>query len=256
LNQLQGHLLKYSTFGQEYSAQNEEVQVAMKSLQELGENASREQLLDLMYNAPNQTRLSALASLARPAMDYDFFSLLSKRIDAAQGEDQARLNELRSLLLEMTQRIDQAMQQRSEQAKSVLNQVLQVPNIGEVLAQNMHIVDEFFIAALNEQLAAARKEGNLDKIGKLNQIVEVLEKANEAPKELAFIEELLEMPDEAAILEGFETHREAVTPEFVEALGQISSQMAESTDDQEVLSKLQLIYRLAVRFSMRKQMGG
>jgi hypothetical protein len=256
LNQLQSLLLSHSSFGREYTAQNAEVQEAVKSLQELGENASRAQILDLLYHAPNQTRLSALASLVRPALDYEFFTLLSARIDAAKDEERSKLNELRTLLLEITQRIDQALQQRSAQAANILNQVLQAPNIAEVVEQNIHIVDEFFVAAVNEQMARARKEGNLDKIAKLNQVVAVLEKASQSPKELNFIEELLEQPDEEAILRELELHQDQITPEFVEAVGQISSQMAESAEDQEVIAKLQLIYRLALRVSMRKQMNG
>ena len=256
LNELQGHLLANSSFGKDYTAQNNEVQEAVKSIQELGEDASREQILTLLYNAPNQTRLSALASMVRPALDYEFFTLLSNRIDSAQGEEHAKLNELRSLLLEITQRIDQAMQQRSEQAKNILSQVLQAPNITELLEQNMHIVDDFFLAALNEQLESARGSGDLDKLNKLNQVVSVLQKANEAPKELAFIEQLIDLPDEKAIEQALEANKEVVTPEFVEALGQISAQMAESAEDKEVISKLQSIYRIAVRFSMRQQMGG
>lgn len=256
LNQLQSQLLNHSTFGREYNAQNAEVQEAVKSLQELGENASREQVLDLLYSAPSLTRLSALASLARPVMDYEFFTLLSKRIDASQGEENGRLNELRTHLLEITQRIDQAMQQRSAQATNLLNQVLQAPNIPEVLEQNMHIVDDFFVAALNEQLDAARKAGDLDRIGKLNQVVSVIQQANEPPQELAFIEHLLDLPDEAAVMNELEAHQDVVTPEFVEALGQISGQMAEATEDQEAIAKLEMIYRLAVRISMRKQMSG
>ena len=49
----------------------------------MGDELTREKLVDLMIEAPNENRLSVLVSLTRPGLDYEFFRLLSERIDRA-----------------------------------------------------------------------------------------------------------------------------------------------------------------------------
>jgi hypothetical protein len=90
LEDIQKTLLDNSEFGQKIKQQSAEVEAAVKSLQEAGSELTREKLLDLIIEAPNETRLSALVSLARPGMDYAFFQLLSERIERAQGEERER----------------------------------------------------------------------------------------------------------------------------------------------------------------------
>ncbi|MCK4899581.1 MAG: CpXC domain-containing protein, partial [Anaerolineales bacterium] len=94
LGDLQQKLMPITTFGQQVQEQTKEVEAAVESLREAGEELTREKLLDLVITAPNETRLNALVSLARPGMDYEFFSMLSDRIDRARGDGRTRLIEL------------------------------------------------------------------------------------------------------------------------------------------------------------------
>jgi len=96
LEDLRNLLIENSKFGQQIQQQTEEVQKAIQSLQELGSNLTREKLLDLIIDAPNETRRSALVSLTRPGMDYEFFQLLTERIDHAGDQQREELTELRS----------------------------------------------------------------------------------------------------------------------------------------------------------------
>jgi hypothetical protein len=86
LSDLQKAILPETTFGRQIQEQTQEVEAAIASLQELGDELTRDKLLDLVVKAPNDTRLSALVSLARPGMDYTFFQMLSDRIDRARGD--------------------------------------------------------------------------------------------------------------------------------------------------------------------------
>jgi hypothetical protein len=107
LGELQKKLLPLTTFGRQIQEQSKEVEAAIKELQQAGQNLTREKLLELVLNAPNDIRLSAYVSLARQGMDYAFFQLLSERIERAQEADQARLVAMRERMLEMTRSIDQ-----------------------------------------------------------------------------------------------------------------------------------------------------
>ncbi len=250
LAEVQQNLLPVTNFGRELQSQAQEVEAAVASLREAGQGLTREKLLDLVENAPNETRLNALVSLARPGMDYEFFRLLSDRIDRARGEGRARLVKLRDQLLEMTQKIDQQMQARAEQSRQLLNNILQSENIEEATLQNLPAVDEFFLQELNSALEDARKQGDLEKLGKLQKVVGIIQQASEAPPEVALIEELLDAPDEKARQAILEANRDKITPEFLDALTNIVAQV-QSSDDQQLVERMKAVNRQALRFSMQ-----
>lgn len=249
LTELQKSLLPITTFGRQIQEQSKEVEAAVASLREAGQSLTREKLLKIVLEAPNETRLRALVSLARPGMDYSFFQLLSERIDRARGDGRSRLVELRENLLDLTREIDQQIEARSVQAHQLLESILEAEDISEAMLQSLPAVDEFFLQALNASLEKADKEGNQELSSKLQKVVDVLQQVSEAPPEVALIEELLEAPDDQARRQLMEVNREKITPEFLDALTNIVSQV-QSGDDKELAERMKSLHRLALRFSM------
>lgn len=256
LNDLQGKLLKVCTFGKELQNQSQEVEAAMKALQEIGNDLTREKLLEMMLTAPTEVRLNVLVSLTRPALDYEFFQMLTGQVDAAQGEQRQKLIDFRTKLLTMTQRIDQEMEARAKRSAQLLAAILNQPDIAEATRQSLEAVDDFFVSALTERMNAAREAGDLDMIGKLNQVAGVLQsiqQPEEPPKAIALIEELIDNPDEAGMQKALEAHAAEINQEFLDTLGAVLGQM-ESAGDPEVLERLKTLYRVALRHSMRMNM--
>jgi len=247
---LQEKLLNFSTYGGQVKSQSDEFEAAVKSLEALGQNLTREKLLDLLIEAPNETRMSVIVSLTRPGIDYEFFQLLSERIDRASGEDREKLLALRESLLEITQTIDQAVETRKTQAVENLNQILATENISETMQTNLSGVDEYFVQAVSDELEKARKAGDLERIDKIRQVDLVLQQAMKPPKEVEVIQELLAMESEAEQSRFFETNSDALTAEFMETLGSVMAQM-QSQEDKELAARVENLYRLALRFSMK-----
>lgn len=257
MEEIQAELLEQTEFGRKIKEQSEEIQTAVRSLQKLGRNLTREKLLDLVIKAPTDVRLSALVSLARPAMDYVFFQLLSERIERAREKDRQPLMKLRERLLELTRQFDAQMEARANRSRQMLNDLLEAEDISEATLQNLPALDEFFVQELNDQLEAARKAGDLEKLGKLQKIMEVLQQASAPPPEVGLVEELLEAPDEQATRRLLEEHREQVTPEFLQILSGLVAQVEQQPDkDAELLRRLQAVNRQALRFSMEMNLRG
>jgi hypothetical protein len=210
---------------------------------------TRDQLLDLVLNAADENRIKTLVNLARPGMDYEFFRLLSERIDRARGDGRARLIELREQLLELTSEIDKQMAERAARAQQLLNSLLETADPAQSLTQNLQVVDEFFVQELENALEAARNQSDLEKIEKLNKMVEVLESMSTAPPEIEFIQELIDASDDAARRALLEQNQEKVTPEFLDTLMNISAQ-TEAGEDKELAARVSALYKLALRFSM------
>lgn len=250
LGELQKKLMPLTTFGRKIQEQSKEVEAAVNELRSAGQNLTREKLLELVVNAPNDIRLSAYVSMARQGMDYAFFQLFSERIEQSAGAEQTRLAELRERVLEMTRAIDQQIGAQVQRARQLLNTVLTAPNIKEAAAQNLPAIDEFFLQALEEEMDAARKKGDLEHIAKCKQVEEVLREASAPPPELALVEELLGAPDEQTLKAKLEEHRKELTPEFMEVLTALIAR-TQSGEEQGINQRLQTIYGLALRMAMQ-----
>ncbi|MFN2196588.1 MAG: hypothetical protein ACK2UW_10755 [Anaerolineales bacterium] len=223
----------------------------MASLREVGAGLTREKLLDLLVEAPTETRLSALVSMTRPGLDYPFFQMLSELIEQAQGEEKEKLAELRGKLLEITREIDLQNERHKEVARNNLETLLSVDNLEATIMQNLSAIDEAFVEVLQEELEKARSAGDLERSAKLNQILEILQKAN-TPPELEYIEELIDLPDAEAIKARLDQDSDKITQEFMELLMGLMSQ---NQEDEQVSEKIQTIYKAALRKSMEMKMN-
>jgi hypothetical protein len=256
LEAIQNDLLEHTEFGKQIKSQTEEVQAAVRSLQAVGKGLTREKLLDIVMEAPNEIRLSALVSLVRPAMDYEFFRLLSERIDRARGKGRERLIGLREQLLELTGQYDQQIRAREDQVRELLNEIIQSEDPAEATRQALPAIDEIFLSVLNSEMEAARKQGDLERIGQLQKVINVVQEASAPPPEVELVEELLEAPDEQSRRKLLEEHREEITPEFMQMLASLLSQIQGTDQDPELVEKLKSLNRQVLRFSMEANLRG
>lgn len=252
LTELQQSLLPLTSYGRELQAQSQEVEAAIKDLQAAGKELTREKLLELILNAPNETRLSALVSLARPGMDYQFFQLLSERIDRARPDARKRLVDLRTSLLEMTQEIDRQLEEHRQQMRQLIEQILKASDISAAMSQALSVVDEIFIQELQQMVDEARKQGDLERSSKLQQMVGVLQQSS-SPPELGLVEEYLDAPDEKARQVFLEANDKAITPEFMDLLTNISTQV-QSGEDQAFAGHVAAASRQALRYNMQRNL--
>jgi hypothetical protein len=262
LNELQRLLVEHSTQGKSLKADSDEIQAALKSLQDLGNNLTREKLLDLVVGAPTDVRLRSYVQFIRPGMDYEFFQLLSTRIDSARAAEKERLTGIRAKLLEYTHEYDQELSARMEEARQNVETILQAPNLEEAVEQNLEAIDDIFVQAVQMELERARKDGNLDRSSRLSKIMNVIEEAAKPPAELELVELLMEhVDDEKAMNQALQEHADEITPELTQVLTSLIAQgqsvVGETQDQQQkeqqqALESIQKVYEAVLRFSMRR----
>ncbi|MBP1692188.1 MAG: hypothetical protein H6Q37_71 [Chloroflexi bacterium] len=257
LDQLEQDILPHTTFGRELQAQTQDVEAAVKDLQAAGKELTREKLLDLVVHGPNENYQRAMVSLARGGMDYQFFQLLSERIDRARGDGRDRLIELREKLLAWTQQIDKQIEEHSKEVRQLVTAILESDDIPEAMEQSLPYIDEFFVQELNRSMQEARSKGDLEKIGKFQKMVEVLQKASQPAAGVSLIEELLDVPEDENQKEAWREilaeHSEEVNPDFINAVANITAQVQDS-DDQQMAVRLKELNRTVLRFSMEKNL--
>ena len=252
LAELQKELLSSTSFGKSLQDQAKEVEAAIASLREIGPELTREKLLNLVVETPNDTRLSVLVSLARPGMDYEFFQMLSERIDRARGDGRTRLIHLREQLLDLTREIDRQTEARVGQVQQLIASILQANDLEDAVQQVLPGVDELFMQVLAGEIDAARKQGNLERISKLRKIEDLIMEASTSP-EIALIEDLLKAGSEQERRQILIDNRERTTPELIDALTNIITQM-DQAEDQQLAEEMKAVYRLVLRVSMESNL--
>jgi hypothetical protein len=252
---IQDLLFKNTKVGKEVFVQAKETEAAIKSLQEAGKKGlTREKLLELVVNSPNDTQLSILVGLARSGMDYTFFQLLTEKIETAKDVEKQKLIKLREKLLSLTQEMDKKIQQEYEQAKKLLENILSSENIAESAEKNLERIDELFIQVLENELALARKNANLDRISKLEQVMIIIEKANEPPAEITLLQDLLSTNNDEELQKKIVEHSAEITSEFAEIINNVIAQSEGSKQDDNLIAKLKALYRSVLRFTMQKNL--
>ena len=254
-------LLEETEYGQHIQAQLKEMEAASQSLQDLGETLTRDSLLDLLVDAPNEAREQALVSMARGGLDYQFFQILTDRTEAENDpEAQAALEALRERLLEYVNEIDKQIAARLEQAQGFLNELLQQEDIAGATRANIRAFDQQVVQVLETMLREATEAGNQDQLAKLQQVVAVLQEASGPLPEYEFIEELLATENAEALEKLLAENEDKLTDELLQTLGGIVAQAQGqeeelSAQDQEMFAKMEAIYGAVLKFQMKKNMG-
>lgn len=256
---VQKQLLEETEFGRNLKESVGELEAATKTLQEVGQGLTREKLLDIVLASPNDARLRAYATIARGGMDYQFFQLLSDRIDKASGDEKVRLESIREKLLDFTNEIDKQMEARYKQAQEFVESLLAKDDIVQAVRENLDGFTQDGVDIVNQMLRQASEKNDYTRMGKLQKMVETLREVS-TPPEVAFIEQLLDAPDDMALDKMLEENRDLINDQFMEALiglvAQVDQAKEQGNPEAKALSeKLSKVYKSALRLSMQKNMG-
>jgi len=257
--ELQKQLLEETEFGRSLKESVGELEAATKALQEVGQGLTREKLLDIVLQSPNDARLRAYATIARGGMDYQFFQLLSEKIDKASGEEKTRLESIREKLLDFTNEMDKQMEARYKQAQEFVESLLAKDDIVKAVRDNLDGFTQDAVDIVNQMLRQASEKNDYTRMGKLQKMVEILREVS-TPPEVAFIEQLLDVPDDMALDKMLEENRDLINDQFMEALIGLVAQVDQATEQgnpeaKALGEKLSKVYKSALRFSMQKNMG-
>jgi hypothetical protein len=233
------------------------MEAAQKTLQDAGKTLTREKLLDFVLEAKNDHRIRAYVSMARGGMDYSFFQTLSDKIEKADGEEKTRLESIRDKLLQYTSEVDKQLETRFKQAQDFVESLLAQEDVEKATQENIEAFTQDAVEVVNQLLRQASEKNDYARMGKLQKMIQVLQAAS-TPPEIAFIEQLIQLPDEAAIDQALEQNDAIVNQQFVDALSGLVAQMDSQGDNpeaKEMSEKLTEIYKIALKRVMKKNMA-
>ena len=254
-------LLEETEYGQDIMSTMQEMQAAEQSLKEVGNNLTREKLLELILDAPNEKHEQALVSMARQGLDYEFFQLLTEKADAeSDAEKRAQLEATRDRILKVTNEIDKQMEAHLQQAQAFLQSLLEQEDITAATQANIQNFNQGVVQILEGMLQKATEEEDAELLSKLQKVVAVLQQASGPLPEYEFIEKLISAENDAALEKIITENEEKITEDLLKTLGGIVAQQQGQEDklslqDKEMFTKMEQVYGAVLRFSMKKNMG-
>lgn len=259
MGDLQKALLTDASYGRKIASRYNETQEAIKTLQSAGNNLDRAKLLEFMIAAPNDDRLTALVSMTRPGLDYQFFQTLTEKVNTSINSEKASLIILRDKLLDLTQQYDRRIEEEVKEATNLLRVILDSADIQQATLDHLPEINEIFIQVLNQAHEANQKNDTV-LMPKIKTVIETLQKASSPPAEYELIEKFINTKDDGELDKLIEDNADRISPEIIDAIGNIITQSEQdgtektTSDEQKTIMKLQNIYRRILKFSMKKNM--
>ncbi|PKO01795.1 MAG: hypothetical protein CVU43_11070 [Chloroflexi bacterium HGW-Chloroflexi-5] len=255
LNEIQMQLLKETEVGKTLLAQSEETQAALKTLQDASKNGlTREILLDTLIGLTSDSSLTTIVSLARNGLDYQFFQLLSEKIEAEAEDKKQPLIDLRDKLLNITRDIDNELKNRLAEGAKLLYTILAEPDLEEAVKKHIPEMNEFFTQALQSEFEAAHQKGDMERIEKIQKVISIVEKESAPPPEIELIQSLLEAADDAARQKILEEKSDSVNDQLLTAINAIIAEGEARKQSPELVDSLRAVYKIALRFNMEKNL--
>ena len=175
-------------------------------------------------------------------MDYQFFEALTAKIDAAQGDEKARLSQIREKALTVVNEIDESIAEQKDLRKQALEAILKAETLDKGIEQFGRAIDDAFIEIANAELAAARQASDFERSGKIQNLLDQIEEMMKVPAEFAFLQSLMQIEDIGKLTETIEKNKDAVTDDFKEMLTTVIDNVSHEADqDPKLLERLKTI---------------
>ncbi len=264
IQEIQEVLISETDLGKEILNESQEIQKAKHSLEALGQNLTRESLIELVIKSPTDERVKALASLVRPAMDYQFFQMFTEMIEKTDDGIRNEFINKRNLLLKVTKEIDQQLEQRLAASREVIDKIINHDNPDDALLQNLGSIDQFFIQELSAELELADKQKLTERKAKLEDLLNKIQELT-SPPELEALEQLLDVVDnENELINAVNDIEEQLFSQLINYLTSIIGQYEERLKDtskndrqgiEETLEKIKLVYNAVLKRSMKMKIS-
>jgi flagellar hook-associated protein FlgK len=154
--------------------------------------------------------------------------------------------------------MDKQVEARYKQAQEFVESLLSQEDIVKAVQDNLDGFSQDAVDVVNQMLRQASEKNDYTRMGKLQKIVEILREVS-TPPEVAFIEQLLDAPDNSTAEKMLEENKDLINDQFMEAMiglvGQVDAAAEQGNAEAKALSeKLNTLYKTALKFSMKKNL--
>jgi hypothetical protein len=253
LSLLRERLVDLTSAGQEVQATQEAVRELRQAADKAG-GLTREVLLERIIGADSEATVETLAIAGAPLIDYSFFLLMADRIDAAEKrgarEEAKRLADLRERLVSLTDEWEKARNSQIEQANRQIDELVEAEDVDDAVRRLMPQVSDLLLSIVASRAQAARKAGRQEEAAKLEHLLDriLTEVRAAAPPEVQFINDMLDLEDEAAMREALDERRDELTPVILDLIREMLTDLR-ATGRKTIAERLQKLHDAATEVS-------
>jgi len=154
--------------------------------------------------------------------------------------------------------MDKQIEARYKQAQEFVESLLAQEDIVKAVRDNLDGFTQDSVDLVNQMLRQASEKNDYARMGKLQKMMEVLREVS-TPPEVAFVEQLLDAPDQAAVEKMLEANKAMINDQFMQALiglvAQVDPAAEQGNPEAKALSeKINVIYKTALKYSMKQNM--
>jgi hypothetical protein len=220
---LRNKLLELSSEGQAVKARGE-------ILEALRAESTRENLLDLLIQAPDERTRELLVTFGRPLLDYLFFQSLTSRIEAVPDEDEReRLTALRAEVLAVRDRLEEETRALYEERAALLRDLLLSDDPETLARHRFSELDQAFLNVLTANLEETQAAGDAEAVRSLRVIrglvLHLMEET--LPLELQLFNQLIAAEDDMEVETLLQENRDLVTEQLVQFMEKAEAGMRE-----------------------------
>jgi hypothetical protein len=132
-----------------------------------------------------------------------------------------------------------------------LDKIAASPDVSKATEENLGQISDVFVEVLDTEIKLARQKADLERSGKLNKILSIIQEASAPPPEVDFINDLVEAESDADRQKILNEHADMITPELLDMMNNLIAQMDQQKQPAEVKAQVEKAYRAALRFSMQ-----
>lgn len=242
---LQARLYTETEVGQQLESRQKALRAFQQEVRR-EDNLTPELLLKhVVANKEDEETVHALISAGQAAFNYEFFSLLTEKIEekakAHQKEEAKALTRLRQRLLDLQSTFQEQSRQIIQQATNTLQRILEADDQEAAIQENIAQIDDAFMYVLSAMMAEAQQQGQIEQVQALQSVQDlILEEAErQVPPQIRFINSLIRAETDAEQRQLLEDNPDMVTEELVQILDALSQEMAAGQQEAEVADQIQ-----------------
>jgi hypothetical protein len=199
----------------------------------------------LVANVDRQDIVDVIVSGGQQAMDYEFFTLLTAKIESFEKKDAQKakkLAELREQLLQFQETMRKQSEQVISEAMETVKLLLQAPDKETAVQANMHKIDDAFMYVLSTQLERAMNEGRDDDVLAFTELQELIvaQVEGQLPPEVRLLQQLLRAETDELKTQLLNKNAALLTPAILGLIDQVVAQSV-GADREEVNGRLLVI---------------
>ncbi|NBD36207.1 MAG: hypothetical protein GVY30_09445, partial [Chloroflexi bacterium] len=226
IEQLYDFLVSESEAGRRLAERSE-------AIQGFFDDPNHETLIDALKKAPDDETINALVQSGAELMDYAFFQTFTQRIQEAEGEEEARLKQLRRKILDQREALAEASRQVLNERAKLLESLVETEDPLKMAQSHLSELDDAFFYILQLNLAEAKRNKDQEAFEALQSVAEVVNKVMEGqmPPEMVLLRRLMVAESDEALNQILEQNRRLLSPQFFQFIEMLEQQSREEGEE-------------------------